>query len=296
MASPVPATAVPTAPPPTPPPTSASLTGTLGADGWYVSPVRVTLSASGPDPAPGAPTTLTTYDSLDDPTCGPANRATCQTYRAPVTVGEGRHILSYFSVDAAGRAEPPHHLSLKVDTVPPAVTCPSPTPHFTLNQPGATVAATVADGGAGPVSAVVSVAVSTTSVGAPSVAVTGQDRAGHTATVSCPYSIGYTVALRDNPAQATHGGGTDVIALQLADATGANVSAAAIVVHAVSVDNGLPVQAPGNAQPGDDFRYEAGDASYRFNLRTTGLASGAHTLTVTVTGDPTIHTVQFLIA
>lgn len=254
--------------------------------------MRVTLATS-PDQVPG---TLTIYDSLDDPTCSPANRTTCRAYGGPVTVGEGRHILSYFNVDAAGRAEPQRHRSLKVDTVPPAVTCPSPAPHFTLNQPGATVAATVADGGAGPLSAVVSVAVSTASVGAPSVAVTGQDRAGNTATVSCPYSIGYTVVPRDTSAQAKHGGGTDVIALHLADATGANVSAAAIIVHAVSIDNGLPVQSPGNAQPGDDFRYEAGDASYRFNLRTTGLASGAHTLTVTVTGDPTVHTVQFLIA
>ena len=49
----------------------------------------------------------------------------------------------------------------------------------------------------------------------------------------------------------------------------------------------------GNANPGHYFRFDSG--GYIYNLRTAGYAPGTYTLGFTVGGDPTPHTVQFVI-
>lgn len=54
-----------------------------------------------------------------------------------------------------------------------------------------------------------------------------------------------------------------------------------------------PAQDAGNANPGNVFRHQSG--GYMFNLKTTGLPSGAHTLKVGVSGDPTTYSVPVII-
>jgi hypothetical protein len=82
----------------------------------------------------------------------------------------------------------------KVDKKGPTVTCGA-TPTFTLNQAGATVSATVTDGGSGAAASPVSVSgVDTSSVGSHSVNLTGSDNVGNSTTVGCSYQVIYVWA------------------------------------------------------------------------------------------------------
>jgi len=85
------------------PATLHSLSGTSGTNGWYVSPVMVTLSAS-------------------DATSGIASTTLeGSTYTGPRTYsGNGTFTYQYRSTDNAGNAEALKSLSLKIDTVAPA--------------------------------------------------------------------------------------------------------------------------------------------------------------------------------
>jgi hypothetical protein len=96
----------------TPPVTTASLQGTAGSNGFFLSPVTVTLTATDPD---NSPSTLTTTFTVDG--------GTPQTYSAPFTVsGNGKHTVTFFSTDPAGNVETMHTQSFSIDTTPPVVT------------------------------------------------------------------------------------------------------------------------------------------------------------------------------
>jgi hypothetical protein len=93
----------------TPPTTTASVSGTQGTNGWYVSPAAVTLSAS--DAGSGVAHTYYTVD-------GGAQ----QTYSGPITLTtDGQHSLTYWSVDQAGNVEALNTLAVKIDTTPPTI-------------------------------------------------------------------------------------------------------------------------------------------------------------------------------
>jgi len=68
-------------------------------------------------------------------------------------------------------------------------------------------------------------------------------------------------------------------------------------VTQVPVDGtGLAMAEPGNANPGNDFRFDAalgGDGDHIYNLSTQGLSTGTWTLQLTASGDPVTHSVQF---
>jgi len=90
------------------PVTEAILSGLLGTNGWYRTPVQISLSAT--DNLSGV---QTTFYSIGVPS---------QTYTGPFSVtGEGQHIISYSSVDNVGNFEPNHLLFLKIDTAAPTV-------------------------------------------------------------------------------------------------------------------------------------------------------------------------------
>ena len=88
-------------------------------------------------------------------------------------------------------------------------------------------------------------------------------------------------------------GSTVPVKLQLCDASGQNLSSADVVVHAVSltqVDSSASavVEDSGNANPEDDFRYDASlgeTGGYIYNLSTKGLATGTYQLAFSVDGN-----------
>lgn len=97
----------------TPPLTVAGLAGTGGLNGWYVSPVGITLSAS--DEGSGVKEIRCSVDGAAE-VVTPGNTAA-------ITLGnDGRHTISFYAVDNAGNAEPPQSLPVNIDQTAPVFT------------------------------------------------------------------------------------------------------------------------------------------------------------------------------
>ena len=111
----------------------------------------------------------------------------------------------------------------------------------------------------------------------------------------------YNVCLLYDPTKAVKSGATYPIKLQLCDSSGNNLSSSNITVHAVSLTQTSssisgPVESPGNANPDNDFRFDATlgpTGGYILNLKTTGLATGSYTLNFSVTGDSNVYAAPF---
>jgi sugar lactone lactonase YvrE len=111
----------------------------------------------------------------------------------------------------------------------------------------------------------------------------------------------YNVCLLYDPTKAVKSGATIPIKLQLCDANGGNLSSSSIVVHAttltmVSTSISGQVQDAGNANPDNDFRYDAtlgGTGGYIFNLSTKGLTTGTYQLNFQAGSDPVPHAAPF---
>lgn len=96
----------------TAPVTNATLNGT-GSDNWYRSNVTVTLNAT--DEASGV---KATWYLLNNTVNG-----TWQRYNASfIVAGEGRHNLTYYSVDNASNREDNQSVAINIDTTPPNTT------------------------------------------------------------------------------------------------------------------------------------------------------------------------------
>ena len=102
----------------TAPITTASLSGTLGLNDWYVTSVQVTLTGEDPGESSIPPTgsgIYKTYYILD---------GGLQTeYTGPFTVSEqGSHTVQFWSIDIADNTEVPKTTEFKIDTVAPVTT------------------------------------------------------------------------------------------------------------------------------------------------------------------------------
>lgn len=88
------------------PSTQASVSGTPNGSGWYRDH-QITLTAS--DTSSGVANTYYTVDG-----------GTTQTYSGPFSVSsDGNHVINYWSVDVAGKAEIPRTLYFKTDNSAP---------------------------------------------------------------------------------------------------------------------------------------------------------------------------------
>jgi len=91
----------------TPPVTSASLSGHLGNEGWWLSTVTVTLTAS--DDNSGVASTSFRVDG-----------GGWQTYPSPIQVsGDGEHTVDFYSTDNAGNVEGWHSVGFRIDATAP---------------------------------------------------------------------------------------------------------------------------------------------------------------------------------
>ncbi len=96
----------------TPPSTTASVAGTPGDGGWYVSPVTVTLNATDNPGGSGVAGTLYSVDG-----------GAPQPYVVPFTISQnGSHLVVFYSSDLAGNAEAPQQLAVRIDQTPPTTT------------------------------------------------------------------------------------------------------------------------------------------------------------------------------
>ena len=112
-------------------------------------------------------------------------------------------------------------------------------------------------------------------------------------------TVAYGTKLLFNNSKPVHSGAVLPVKLALTDANGADISSADIAVTATSLvdsnGNAVPLNAAGNANPNDLFRYDSTLGGYIFNLDTKGLAAGTYTLYYTVGNDPTRHSLTFVV-
>ncbi len=106
--------------------TMATITGTMGNNGWYVSDVQLTLTATDEDCGSGVKEIHYTIDGTE--TVVQAS-STTQTITA-----DGTHVVTYYSVDKTGNIElVPQTLNIKIDKVPPSI--PSLTADLLISWP-----------------------------------------------------------------------------------------------------------------------------------------------------------------
>jgi hypothetical protein len=257
------------------PPTGVTATPERAPDsnGWYNHAVKVTYS--GADATSGlASCTSTTYSGPDSGTASVTG--TC--------------------ADTAGNVSAAVPYTFKYDGTKPTLNS-SVSPNPVLLNGAATATPNAADASSG-VASQSCAAVVTSAVGAKTVACTATDTAGNANSATVSYNVTYKVCLLYDPTKAVKSGGVIALKVQLCDASGANVSASGIVVHATGlqqVDSAAsPVDlTPSNANPDSDFRYDSTLPGYIYNLKTTGLATGTWQMNFTVAGDPVAHSIQF---
>jgi Bacterial Ig-like domain (group 3)/Glycine rich protein len=106
--------------------------------------------------------------------------------------------------------------------------------------------------------------------------------------------VAYKVQLLYSQTKASNSGSTVAVKLQLLNAAGTNLSASGITVTVTGLS---PSPAPGKA-PAGTFTFLTLDQGpgYQLNVKTTGYPAGTYTLSFTASGDPTVHTAQFVIS
>ncbi len=184
----------------TPPVTTAIVSGTAGANGWYVSDVSVSLTAT--DTGSGVKEIHYTLDGTE--TVVPSSTASF------TVSGDRRHTAPYYAKDNAGNSEdPPHDLAINIDTMPPAISASTlPLPNKNAwNNTDVTVTFTCNDTGSGIASCTAPVTASAETQGR-EVSGTAVDNAGLTATTSVTIKLDKTppvIKTTITPAPNTYG-------------------------------------------------------------------------------------------
>ncbi|HBR58189.1 MAG TPA: hypothetical protein DEA22_12100, partial [Blastocatellia bacterium] len=111
--------------------------------------------------------------------------------------------------------------------------------------------------------------------------------------------ISFAICALFDQTRAVRSGAAFPIRLNLCDAGGANVSDPGIRVTATRIQlisesvTDIEVEDSGNANPDNNFRFDADLGGYIFNLKTSGLESGTYRLFFTAGDDPAEHSVEF---
>ena len=279
------------------PATTATLAGREGKNGWFVSAVAITLSASD---GGGSGVASSDY-ALDG---GP-----WQPYAGPFTIAsEGITAVSFRSTDAAGNVEAARTIELRIDRTPPVVTVTSPSDgaEAALRQP-ILASWSASDAVSGLASATGTVpsgsAADTGSVGTKTFQIVAEDVAGNVTTVTRTYHVQYVFAgfLRPIVANGTgvHKlGSTIPVRFQLRDYQGATVPDARAALRVAQVSTALLGSVEVDAvaidllDSGTAFSYEVASDAYVYNLSTrrTELTTGTWELRAAL-DDGTTHPV-----
>lgn len=193
-----------------------------------------------------------------------------------------------------------------IDRKPPTISISAPTSGTYLVNQQVTASYACTDAGSGVAScagdAPNGLNISTASAGGASFTVNATDNVGNAATpASVSYVVAYKVCALYDASRAVQSGSTIALKLQLCDANAADVSSASTIVHAtdlvqIGTDASASIQASGNANPDNDFRYDAtlgATGGYIFNLSTRGLSTGTYVLSFVAGADPTRHSLTF---
>jgi hypothetical protein len=251
-----------------------------GDNGWYKG-TSPTFTLTPSDPAPGSGLAATKYQ---------IDSGAVQTYSSgAVTIPDGHHTISYWSVDNAGNSETTNTTgTIRVDIVAPTITCSvaSPGPSLQLGASNQHVTASVFDGTSGVSgSASLSAAANTATVGGKTVSFNASDTAGNAAAAtSCPYVVGYKFGGFTSPLPKSiiNTGSTLPVKFQLQNASGQPISdadAQSLVSPVCKI--AIILVKPAGAVSGCPT-YSAMLKQFQFNLKTTSAMKGANGVSITV--------------
>jgi hypothetical protein len=200
--------------------------------------------------------------------------ATCTS---PHPFGEGAgQSFTGTADDKAGNSASTSVTGVSVDLTAPSVICGS-TPTFVLNQPGATVGATVSDATSGPLAASVSAGVGTTLPGQHSQILTGYDVAGNHKDASCPYLVGYNFTGlsapvdKPNTLNISKAGQAIPLKWRLTDYFGngvTNITNVTVTVAGITCDLGVTSDQIEEYAAGSSGLQNLGSGYYQFNWKT----------------------------
>jgi hypothetical protein len=134
--------------------TTSMITGTLGNNGWYVSDVQMTLTATDNDGGSGVKEIHYTVDGTETIVQGSSASVSI--------VGDGTHTVTWYAIDNAGNVETPsQEMSFNIDTTSPSIPALGansailwPPNHKMVNV---VIGGSVADGGSGIASTMITV-------------------------------------------------------------------------------------------------------------------------------------------
>jgi hypothetical protein len=262
---------------------------------WSATPVDVTITATDARSGVGSITfdcgTGTCTEISDEPDAGTG------TARKVVRVsGEGITTVSATATDNAGNGSvAPSTAEVRVDLTDPTITSFSVTPDGDgIYALGEAVTATFAcsDEQSGLASCELFDGTTRVAVGSPytidtstpgthRLTVTATDLVDRTTTSEViTVTVAYGICLLYDPTLEKNIGSNYTIKLRLCDSQGRNLSARNITLTALTVDQSDDPgpNFSGKANDGYEFRYNATDASYIYNLDTTRLDAGSHLL------------------
>jgi hypothetical protein len=137
-----------------PPITTAMMTGTLGNNGWYVSDVQMTLTATDNDGGSGVKEIHYSVDGVETVELGSS--------ASHSIAGDGTHAVTWYAIDNAGNMEtPPQEMSINIDITSPSIPALAansailwPPNHKMVNV---VIGGSIADGESGIASAIITV-------------------------------------------------------------------------------------------------------------------------------------------
>jgi hypothetical protein len=172
----------------TPPITTSMMTGTLGNNGWYVSDVQMTLTATDNDGDSGSGVKEIHYIVDGTETIAQGSSASYSI------AGDGTHAVTWYAIDNAGNVErPPQKKSIMIDKTSPMITATvSPGPNANgWNKTNVTVTFTCSDSLSGIASCPAPLEVTTEGAGQVIID-TAADKAGNSATARVTLNIDKT--------------------------------------------------------------------------------------------------------
>ena len=206
--------------------------------------------------------------------------------------------------DAAGNSADASD-TIGLDRVAPTVTCIAAS--FLLNEPNATVSASVTDELSGPAASPISGAADTTSVGGKTVSLTGYDNAGNSTPATCSYTVAYNFVGFDRPVDNDNilnilkAGQAVPLKFRLTDANNQPVLSgvsASVSVASLSCSAGTSADLLEEVASGSSGLQNLGDGYYQFNWKTpTSYANSCKTMRLNLgegsSSDPIYHTALF---
>lgn len=282
-----------------PPATTATLIGSPGNNGWYISDVQVNLTAADNGGGTGVNRIIYSFDNSN-----------WITYITPLPItNEGTTTIYYSSTDNAGNVESTRTQIVNIDKTPPQVTIATPADGsvYLLNR---TLIAnwSVHDSLSGIASATGTVpdgsTIDTGAVGVRIFSIMTVDNAGNTMVQNTSYTITYNFLgilppLKIDNTSIFKSGSTVPVKFRIADANGNYVSTAlANLTYQKITDDILgtfeePISTS-QANEGNIFRYDSTDNLYIFNLGTRDMAKGTYQLYINL-DDGTVHPVRISI-